>query len=401
MKRLFYIANFRLPTEKAHGLQVIQNCEAFADAGLTVELWVPRRFNTAAMRQINDVYTHYGVNPNFAIRYLPTLDLLPLVPDRVDRVARLVFYIQLLTFLLAVCFRLPFTPSGIIYTRDPRMAAVFRLFVPSHRLVYEAHQLAEGRSGTMIQRWAVRGAGHVISITQPLRDDLLKRSGAAHKSKFHVAHDGVQHQRFARVPSQDQARQRIGWEPHAFLIGYVGRLHTMQMDKGVGTLAAAVSHLDGATLVIVGGPDDRAVALQAHWLALGMPQSAFVYVPQVPPDQVPIYMAALDVCVIPTPFVPYFAYHTSPLKLFEYLASGSAVVATNLPAWSDVLTHEENALLVPPSDDEALTAALQRLRHDPHLKAMLGANGREQVLKHYTWTARANAILAHIQREPV
>ena len=60
MTRLIYIANVRLPTEKAHGLQITQNCEAFAGAGASVTLWAARRVNTPAMRRIPDIYAHYG-----------------------------------------------------------------------------------------------------------------------------------------------------------------------------------------------------------------------------------------------------------------------------------------------------------------------------------------------------
>ena len=68
MPKLHYISLMRLPTEKAHGLQIMQNCEAFAAAGNDVTLWVSRRWNTAEMRQISDPYAYYGVERNFKIR---------------------------------------------------------------------------------------------------------------------------------------------------------------------------------------------------------------------------------------------------------------------------------------------------------------------------------------------
>src|SRR4051812_30948237 len=76
--KLLYIASIRLPTEKAHGLQIVQNCEAFADAGAAVTLWVARRFNTAELRAVGDVWAHYGVKRNFVLRRIPCIDLLPL-----------------------------------------------------------------------------------------------------------------------------------------------------------------------------------------------------------------------------------------------------------------------------------------------------------------------------------
>ena len=56
MPKLLYISLMRLPTEKAHGLQIMQNCEAFADAGCDLTLWVARRWNTHEMRAIDDPF---------------------------------------------------------------------------------------------------------------------------------------------------------------------------------------------------------------------------------------------------------------------------------------------------------------------------------------------------------
>ena len=75
MPKLLYISLMRLPTEKAHGLQIMQNCEAFADAGCDVRLWVARRWNSREMRAIADPFQYYGIRPNFSVRRIPCLDL--------------------------------------------------------------------------------------------------------------------------------------------------------------------------------------------------------------------------------------------------------------------------------------------------------------------------------------
>ena len=74
MKKLVYIANARIPTEKAHGLQVMKMCEAFADTGLEVELIVPRRVNVIQ----KNPFDFYGVKRAFKIRRLWCLDFLRL-----------------------------------------------------------------------------------------------------------------------------------------------------------------------------------------------------------------------------------------------------------------------------------------------------------------------------------
>lgn len=396
MTRLIYVANIRLPTEKAHGLQITQNCEAFAAAGADVELWAANRFNTPEMQAIPDLYTHYGVARNFTVRRLPTLDLLPLVPERTDALARVIFYVQLLTFTLSALLRLLFTPADVIYSRDPLVLLAASFVKPKRALVYEAHQLSVGRAGRWLQRTVVRRVGAVITITGRLRDDLLLDE--AQRNKFIVAHDGVRAGRFADLPTKAAARRRLGWDADAYIVGYVGRLHTLTQEKGIGTVIDALAQIEGTALALVGGPDDMAQAYRQRWQALGLPDDGFLYTGQVQPDDVPLCIAAFDVCVLAHPFTAHFAYHTSPLKLFEYMASGRAVVTAALPAWADVVRDEHNALLVPPSDVGAFAAAFNRLRDDGALRERLGVNARRDALAHYTWDTRAWRILAHLQR---
>ena len=70
--KLLYIANIRLPTEKAHGIQIMKMCEAFAHEGVNVELVVPRRFNVIK----EDPFAYYGVGKNFTTTRIPSFDLI-------------------------------------------------------------------------------------------------------------------------------------------------------------------------------------------------------------------------------------------------------------------------------------------------------------------------------------
>src|SRR5262245_60594539 len=138
MPKLLYLSLVRIPTEKAHGLQIIQNCEAFADAGYDVTLWVPRRVNTPDMRQVQDVYRYYGVKRNFTLRYLPTLDLMALAGGNL-RLERIAFYIYVLTYILAVLVRLLFTSADIYYSRDETLLLALSFVKARRRLAYEVH----------------------------------------------------------------------------------------------------------------------------------------------------------------------------------------------------------------------------------------------------------------------
>ncbi len=398
MPRLIYITMVRFPTEKAHGLQIAQNCEAFAHAGYDLRLWVSSRRNSAPMRQIRDIPAHYGVAPVFAIERVPGLDLYPLARRNL-RLERIAFYVHTFTFCLFLLLKTLFSPrADVYYSRDEWVLLALSLILPPQKLAYEVHQYAPSQRGGWLQTRVIRRVSSVIAITPKLRDDLIAERGASRQQVI-VAHDGIRAARFANVPSQAEARQRIGWDADAFMVGFVGRLEMLNMDKGVGLLLQALARVEGVSFGLVGGPEAGAETLRSQWHELGLPPEKFRYAGQVAPDAVPTYLAAFDVCAMPHPFTPQFAYYTSPLKLFEYMAAGRAIVASDLPGWADVIQHEETALLVPPGDVDALIQAIRRLREDASLRERIGAKARQRVFQQYTWAARAAAISAHLQRD--
>ena len=112
----------------------------------------------------------------------------------------------------------------------------------------------------------------------------------------------------------------------------------------------------------------------------------------VPYDRVPEVLSQATVTLLPLPDEPVARLFTSPLKLFDYMAAGVPIVASDLPALREVLQHEENALLATPGDSDAFAAAVRRLIADPALARRLGQQAREDV-KGYSWDARAEALL--------
>jgi glycosyltransferase involved in cell wall biosynthesis len=220
-------------------------------------------------------------------------------------------------------------------------------------------------------------------------------------SRVLVAHDGIRAARFAKHWTQAEARREIGWPVEAFIVGFVGRLQMLNMDKGVSTLIDALAQVENVYFALVGGPDAAADSLQQQWFSLDLQESHFLYAGQVKPEAVPMYLGAFDVCAMPHPFTPQFAYYTSPLKLFEYMAAGRAIVASDLPGWSDVVQHEQNALLVAAGDVEAFAQAIRRLRDDMTLREKLGQNARARALVHYTWSARADYIRTHLEHDTI
>ncbi len=396
--KLLYVANARIPTEKAHGLQIMQNCEALAEAGADVTLWTARRINTVELRGVADPWAHYGVQHLFPLRRLPCLDLQWLVGEHIVPLRRGAFFLQVASWLLTLALALLFSGRvDVYYTRDLPAAILLILLRGGARVAYEPHRISGTGVGRRLQTWALRRAGSLFPVTQAMAREI-KQLGAA-PERICVVHDGIRAERFHNLPTRAEARRQAGWSEELFVVGYVGRLQTMSMDKGVGTLLQALAALDGAAIALVGGPQEKTEELRLTWRALGQAESHFLEAGQVAPDAVPLYLAAFDVCAMPFPWTQHFAYYASPVKLFEYMASGRPLVATNLPAVAEVIQDGEDALLVPPGDAPALTAALLRLREDAALRQGLAANARAKVLANYTWATRARRILQQIERD--
>jgi len=263
-------------------------------------------------------------------------------------------------------------------------------------LCYETHQLSSSRW----QGHCVRRVGTVVAITGALAD-RMRALGAHHVI---IEHDGFRTARFANPVDQMTARRQLNMSASAFVVGYVGRLHTMGMDKGLGNVIEAIAQqsltaLKPLTLCLVGGPDDQANVLKQQWILRGLAPELFIYSGTVNANQVPIYLAAFDVCLMPQPWTEHFAYYTSALKLFEYMAAERAILATNLPGTAEVVRDQESAFFTPPGDPEAMAKALQRLANDPALRQRLAAQAKRDVAD-YAWDRRAMRILQAIF-EPV
>ena len=117
----------------------------------------------------------------------------------------------------------------------------------------------------------------------------------------------------------------------------------------------------------------------------------------VAPSEVPTWLAAADIAVLPNSGTSVIgSRYTSPLKLYEYLAAGCPIVASDVPAVREVVTDGETAVLVRPDDPEALGDGIAGLLAVPVLAQRIGALGRLWV-QGSTWDARATAIRVFVE----
>jgi glycosyltransferase involved in cell wall biosynthesis len=163
---------------------------------------------------------------------------------------------------------------------------------------------------------------------------------------------------------------------------------------GSETVAAAWRLLGDAapTLVVVGDAGEASTLLE---------QVGAVLLGPIPHCQLPAVLAEADIGLVP--YARDVSDQVSPLKLFEYMAAGLAVVAADLPATRG-LASDDQILLVPRGDPEALAAAVAGLAVDEPRRDRMGAAARALVAGAHTWRHRARRVIQHVTgpaQEPV
>jgi len=112
-------------------------------------------------------------------------------------------------------------------------------------------------------------------------------------------------------------------------------------------------------------------------------------------EHVPALMAATDILVAPYAREAFFYF--SPIKLFEYMSCGKAVVATRIGQIADVVEDGQTGLLYDPDDTDGLIDRLAALIRDPELRTAMGRRARAAVESDYSWTANATKVAALLE----
>jgi glycosyltransferase involved in cell wall biosynthesis len=371
--KLLYISNGNIPSQWAHTVQVMKMAEAFTRHARGFRLLIAGDWRSI-LRGGSELRRWYGLSGPVRLRRLRMGWTLP--RDRLHAVNWPEFNAAAVRF--AVRRR-----SKLVMTRSYRIA--LSCLEAGLDLLFETHAGPDHAYIDIIRAIAaqptLRG---VVTIAEPLRDAYLRLGVPA--DRILVWPDAVDLARYRDLESlRKPARRRLGLPGDARVVVYTGHLYE---HKGVGTLLDAARLLPDIRFLIVGGwPDDVTRVREKHASLANVDFRGFV-----PNAEIPAHLAAADVCALPNSAADDSASWTSPLKLFEYMASRRPIVATGIPAVRSVLRDGENAVLVAPDDPPALAAAIRSILAAPHHAAQLAQRARQDV-ERFTWDRRAQAIL--------
>jgi glycosyltransferase involved in cell wall biosynthesis len=355
-----------LPGRNARFIQILNTGRALAEAGCRVRLCAGIRKGFPP----GEVPSAYGLDPSANLEMVR----LPVLRGGLSWHG---------PFHIAFLLRAASEPGSVIFLRHLKLAHFLLRNRWYHRrpLVFEAHEIFHrtterpGKASVLqsMEAWIYREADAVISITESLAGEIAGMFG---RKPEKVIPDGVGSE-FLGIGRRGEG---------AYLL-YVGQLFPW---KGVEVLVRALVYLPAERAVIVGGSEEQIAPLRRLAESEGVADRIH-FAGMVPHARVRGYLEDARIAVLPNLDAGVSRF-TSPLKLFEYMAAGVPVVASNLPSLREVLRDGENAILVPPGDPGALAEGIRSLLADGELAARVAARAREEVTG-YTWDVRAARIL--------
>ncbi len=381
--RLIYPLHERVDLKRARFQQIFQTVHALARKGCQIHLLLGRNRSLP----FDQILNSYGLWEHENLRVHEVSMLRP----GADRSLRISWdgIFHWAAFLRSRRL-LKEKAADAIFMRHLNSAAFFsswKKFFPVP-LVFEAHEIffrtTERREKTDRirdqEKRAYSGMDGIVSITGGLAAQM--RETFSLSLPLEVIPDGVRLEFFQAIPPRPRERRIV----------YAGQLYPW---KGAGILVEAMPFVPGGELHLVGGSEERILALKEKAARLGVGERVFFH-GQVPPAEVRNHLAGAALGALPLTRDLISACFTSPLKLFEYMAARVPVIASDLPSAREILTDRVNALLVPPDDPEAWGRGIRELLENRPLAGKLAEKAYEDV-KEYTWEKRAERIIRFVR----
>ncbi|MBW2401050.1 MAG: glycosyltransferase family 4 protein [Deltaproteobacteria bacterium] len=368
--KIVYLSHARVPSRTANSLNVMKMCEAFAQNGHDVILFVPRRSN--AEPGVKDPFAFYGVEPCFGLKRFP----------RKKKGLRGLLHHTVVSTLIRL--RRP----DLLFGRDHSLRYDLDEFglpvvIDAHKLVDDAAN--RRRLPKLIQSGRLR---RLVTTTDVLAGDYAREFGIP-RDRIVVARNA------ADEPGSIEALDLP--PPERLRVGYLGHLYP---GKGMERIAEMAPRCPWASFHVVGGAESDL----ADWERKMEGCENLFFHGYRPHAETGRYRQSMDVLLAPYQLEitsesggTIDARSMSPIKIFEYMAAGKAILASDLPAIREILTDRVNARLCPADDTTSWVDALEELRDQPTLREALGQAAREAFRANHTWRARAKTMLDGIE----
>ncbi len=367
-----------LPDSRARFIQIMNTSHSLAEKGCQVKLIT----GLYKGHSRGGIPGYYGLPGNKNLEVVS----LPMLRREAARLFRFswhgLFHYSLLIYLLL--FKATERERAVLFVRHLKLAD----FLLAYRgllnlpVIFEAHEVFSVNKDvkTLLREKRVyaRSDG-LVFISKQLEEHIKSIFPAAADKPCIVAHDGVRSDWLVKDFTRDER-----------YICYTGSLYKW---KGIDVLIAAMGLLPEETLLVAGG-GRRLNELKGMAERMGLKN--IIFTGEVRHHSIPGILAHAKMAVLPNINSGPSSF-SSPLKLFEYMAFGLPIVASDIQAFREVLVHRENAILVNPNDPEALASGIKSLLQDTAMVKNISVQARKDAVD-FTYERRAEKILGLISR---
>ncbi len=371
--RIAYLSSSLVPSRTANSVHVMKMSEAFSKVGHEV-LLTARRGGRDSEDPAGTIWKFYGIEQNFEIYFSQW---------RFSAGGNLWAGWK-------AAFQALRWQVDIAYGRN--LTACVLLTFRGIPVVFEAHSAIQnnGRLYRAAFRRMIRATSfsHLVVITEALAQNYFENWPEL-RGKILVASDGA-----TALPEGVIKTAKLGSRAGRMQVGYTGHLYEGKGLDLVLNLARICNEFD---FHVVGGTEQDV----AYWRGRDdLPENFFLHGFR-PHAEIPSYLLAFDVVLLPNQLEVHahggtqdIGRWTSPLKLFEYMAAGRAIVCSDIPVLREVAENEINMLLCQHDSVEEWAKAVRRLGASRDFREKLGVEARSQLESRYTWEIRAQKVLS-------
>ena len=365
--KIAYINPSQVPSTTAHSIHTMKVCQSLQQVNGPVCLWVPG----TAPALWSALAEQYGLETPFDIRWIPTNPTW-----------------RNYDFAWQAVNQAKSWGAGLVYTTALQVAAVALL--RGLPVIHEQHLRITGVSAPWLFRFFLRWPGkkRLLVISHALLGILEEGYHLGLKpEEVQIAPEGVEVERFADLPDPPSARRQLGF-PEGMTAAYTGHFYA---GRGMELLFGLAQSIPDVRFLWIGGKPEDVAAWQSRLNEAGVKNVTLTGF--IDNRRLPLYQAAAEILLMPYERVIRVsgggntADICSPMKMFEYLASGHAILSSDLPVLREVL-NPANAVFCPPEDLPAWRASLAGLLADPALRGRLGEQAQADAGQ-YAWRARA------------
>lgn len=374
--KIYYIANARMPTEKAHGIQIAKMCEAFIEAGTDVTLVMPGRATDPS-----SIRDYYGLRVD-----VPTVTLFAF--DWYTG-GRILYRISSFSFMVSSFFflwRRRNEKEAVVYTVDFDDWSYAQLPLLSFHYFSEMHG---SKPHTFVNRFFFRNISGIITINRLIKDRLQETFSLLSDCVI-VEPDAVDATHFTPMP-RARAREHLGLAHELKLVLYVGRILEW---KGLELLATTASVLGpGITIGIVGGTRERFVEVTG---IVNVPGN-LVFYGERDYAYMPVWINAANAVLMTATAHNELSYRwTSPMKAFEYMACGVPIIAADAPSMREIVSNA-TAFLYQPDEAQSLAHEIRAVFNNQE-EARHRGDAALVVSRTCSWRARAEHTLKFMKK---